>query len=653
MTELTIFCPTCLRYLGATEGCPFCGWVRPPAERIPEPGQPLWHLPTYSPPAGEPLLAGEALYCADQAGRLYALHSLDGALLWDYDCGSRLRSGFIARGERLYAATRAGEILALDLTLTPIPSPNAGRGEPDSPFPAREGGRGVRSIWRFTLSGTPGRLSSDDRLLYIGNSEGTLYALKDAGEGCEVAWHVTLDQPISAAPVPWRHLLLLATRHHQGQIIAIETRGRQEAWRRPLGGRGAYLLAGRIQSKEQAGDAVIAVTDQGRVSAYSLPDGDPLGWSYQAQGGLVTAPVVGDGLVYLGEGDGRVVALNINNGSARPLANLSGCVTGLTAWRGLLFAAALPGKVVALDAASSEQAWHWDVPGSLAPRAGLAVADGLVLVGSAAEGWLALPWHLGDYRWAARCCRAWGDLENAAAFTALSGDASAAEAAWFDAGQAEKAARMWVGIGEDERAGRAFCKAAEDSRLPYPSLAAAHYHHAADHFEMSGKMQEANDCRQRAGRMGRFPYLKIELLNNSLTEAGLAGTAGVAVRNIGNSPAHQVRFRLGGRLAHLVRGDLQQPLLPGSQVEWEFQDLIPIAVGRHPLRILLTYADESGALLQAETSPELDIAPPPPGTIQLEKDRIGVIWVRVPKGAPLPVVRSRGDAIIHYEVMKE
>jgi len=591
---------------------------------------PLWRLPILASPQGEPLFAGEVIYCADLAGRLYAVKASSGEGLSQYESGGTLRSTLLARGPRVYAVARSGLLLAID-------------------FPH---GKDPVEAWRFTFPGTSGRLAGDDHLLYFGNSEGILYALKDAGEGCEVTWQVTLDQPISAAPVPWRHLLLVATRHHQGQVIAIETRGRQEAWRRPLGGRGAYLLLARGGSNDPTGAAVITVTDQGRVSAYSLPEGDPLGWSYLVQGGLVAAPVVAGQIVYLGGGDGQVTALNVFKGETRPLGTLGGCVVGLASWRGLLFAAVQPGEVVALDAASGEQVWRWQVPGGLATRSGLTAGGGLALVGSGTEGWLALPWHMRDFKQAAHRCRAWGDMEGAAAFAALSGDASAAEAAWYEAGQPEKAARMWAGVGEDERAGRAFCKAAEAQRLPYPALAAAHYHRAADHFEMSERNeQEAKDCRQRAGRMGRFPYLKIEIFNNSLTEAGLPGTVGVAVRNIGNSPAHQVRFRIGGRLAHLVRGDLQQPLLPGSQAELEFQELIPIAVGRYPLRILLTYSDESGALLQAETSPELDISPPPPGTISVEKD--GVIWVRVPEGAPLPSVRVKGDAIINYKVTRD
>ena len=100
MTELTIFCPTCLRYLGATEGCPFCGWVRSSAERIPEPGMPLWRLPILASPQGEPLFAGEVIYCADLAGRLYAVKASSGEGLSQYESGGTLRSTLLARGPR-------------------------------------------------------------------------------------------------------------------------------------------------------------------------------------------------------------------------------------------------------------------------------------------------------------------------------------------------------------------------------------------------------------------------------------------------------------------------------------------------------------------------------------------------------------------------
>ncbi len=112
-------------------------------------------------------------------------------------------------------------------------------------------------------------------------------------------------------------------------------------------------------------------------------------------------------------------------------------------------------------------------------------------------------------------------------------------------------------------------------------------------------------------------------------------TATVEVRNLGNAPAEGVRFRLGGRLARSVAGQLPGPLAPGASAVLEFDGLIPTAAGRERLTVSVTCGGPCSADVRADASFEFDVAEPPPGAVTIRDDACAVI-VRVLKGAPLP-----------------
>jgi outer membrane protein assembly factor BamB len=532
----------------------------------------------------------------------------------------------------------------------------------------------VREIWRFSTRGAASGLAADDRRLYVGDAEGNLYALHDSAGQVEIVWKANVEQRISAAPLRWRHLLLVATHHPQGQLLALEVERGRLAWRRPLSGRGVFLtlpppqpspirstrmgervgvgsrVAGACTDRGRSGAGsplIVSATDRGLLSAHTLPEGDPLGWTFQAGGGLSAAPVAAGEMVYVGGGDGRLTALTTVSGAPRWSAALPERITGLAWWRDLLYVAARDGMLSIFQAETGALVCSGKATGRL--TAGPFIHEGQLLVGIDSQGWIALPWHLGEYAWAARISQAWGELESAASYFVLSNDPQAAEACWVEAGQAEKAARMWAAFGEDGRAARLYCTAMETQRTRYPVLAAVYLHRAAEHFEAAAELAEAQRCLQQAGRMARFPYLTLEAFNLPASEAGQPLAIAVHLQNTGNGAAHNVRFRLGGQLARLIGGNLEQPLPAGFSDVLEFENLIPTSEGRQPLRLFLTYEDASGSSLQTDLHLELQVTPPPPGAITVTDD-VGVIHVRVPAGAPLPSVRVRGmAAMVKYE----
>jgi len=684
----TIFCPTCGRYLGAADVCIFCGWTRPAGMHIPATGAALWRLPTPAPADGRPLPTGDVVVLADRTGALAGVSPADGEIRWRWPGEGPLRGVLAAPRGRLYVARREGDLLSLDLPP---------RRESGSPLLAGEG-PGVR--WRFPLP-SPGAPAADEQRIYLGDGEGIVHALTDAGGWAEAAWSTPVGGRVALAPVRWRHLLLVATGHAQGHLVALDAGRGTPIWSQPLGARAAALLLpsprrrgvpnpptpfaagipnppapfppgegtpnpptpfpsreggevlpsprrGGAGGEVGAGGEIIVLTDRGLARGFRLPDGEPLAWTCQVAGGAPVAAAGDDGAVYLAGAGGEIVALDPSTGATRRLADLDDPVVGLAAWQGLLYVAARSGALHLFDAADGVEAGRWDAgrPLTAAP----AVVEGIVLIGDEA-GWAALPWHLGRWDWAAARLRAWGRLEAAAACHALAGEPDAAEQAWLAAGAAERAAWFWTGLGDDRRAAAAFRRAAEAERARQPALAAAYLNQAADRLEACAEPTEAEACRQLAGRMGRFPHLRLALVNIGATEAGEPMAVAIELRNLGNAAAEGVRFRLGGRLARSVAGALPDPLPAGAATVLEFQELIPVAAGRQRLTVSVTCGGEGCPAGRADASFEFDVAAPPPGAITV-RDDAGAVIVRVPEGAPLPRVKVGGMAgVVKVEVV--
>ncbi len=213
-----VFCATCGRYLGAAERCVFCGWDRPAALRIPSVGEPLWRLPTVAAAAGHPLVLDDLICLADHTGRAgRGLGERRRDALAVAGRGAAARRAGRARRSRLRGARREGDLLALDLRSCSSLS------QTDRPQ--------VR--WRFPLP-SPGAPALDEGRIYLGSGEGTVYALADVGDRPELAWQTRVGGRVALAPVRWRHLLLVATSHAQGQLVALDAGRGTVVWAQPL-----------------------------------------------------------------------------------------------------------------------------------------------------------------------------------------------------------------------------------------------------------------------------------------------------------------------------------------------------------------------------------------------------------------------------------
>ena len=156
----------------------------------------------------------------------------------------------------------------------------------------------------------------------------------------------------------------------------------EELWSRNIGTTDAEHTA---QIRPAVSDGVVYVANSnGRVMALDLATGDQI-WRIDTDRDLAAATGVGDGLVLVSSTDGEVIALDATDGSERWRHALSSEVLAApSAGFGVTVALALDGRVYALDSVSGEQLWRADAVKPLLTLRGNAspeIVEGVALIG--------------------------------------------------------------------------------------------------------------------------------------------------------------------------------------------------------------------------------------------------------------------------------
>lgn len=175
--------------------------------------------------------------------------------LWSTNVGGggeklRLALGLAAGDDLLYAASRKGEVRALDQAT------GRTRWESDT---------------KTELSAGP---ATGDGLVVVGTSSGTVIAL-EAADGKE-RWRAQLSGEVLAAPLVTGGRVIVRT--VDGRMRALEAADGKEAWM--VEDLVPRLTLRGTSPPVRAGDVVIGGFDTGRVMAVSIPTGDIL---WQAQ----------------------------------------------------------------------------------------------------------------------------------------------------------------------------------------------------------------------------------------------------------------------------------------------------------------------------------------------------------------------------------
>ncbi len=249
----------------------------------------------------------------------------------------------------------------------------------DPPLPARiPQGPGPR--WRAQL-GAPiwATAAVHDHVAYVGTSGGILHAV-DLADG-RLRWTFAAGRPIFGEALVTEDAVYFVC--DNGFLFRLDRGSGQEKWRYDLG--------------------------DGRV-ARVLPHPAVFDYDHEAP-----APVLADGLVYVGAGDGGFHAVNAATGARAWSIQAPGKIRATAAIQGDLVAlGTLDGWVMALDRASGNERWRRDVKGAV--TSGLAFIGDRLVIGTRGSLLAALDPATGETRWKQSFWGSWVES------TAVAGD---------------------------------------------------------------------------------------------------------------------------------------------------------------------------------------------------------------------------------------
>ena len=271
--------------------------------------------------------------------------------------------------------------------------------------------------WTFATGGTVrGSPTVADDVVYVGSSDGRLYAL-DAETG-GVVWSYSAGAPVGGTPLVTDDLVVVVSRGNA--VHAVDRRSGRPVWRRSTGpdlslewGHEGwdYLLPSPVL----AGGAVLVGSGDGRLYALD-PDDGRVRWAFRTAGRIRATPVVEDGVAYFGSGDGVVYGVDLLDGAERwrfrtAGADLDAADFGFDRTQiqgsgmvhdGTLFIGSRDASLYAIDLSSGDVLWTFE-DGSAWVVNSPAYVDGLVLSGGSSSGrFRAIDAESGDERWVVR-----------------------------------------------------------------------------------------------------------------------------------------------------------------------------------------------------------------------------------------------------------
>lgn len=228
--------------------------------------------------------------------------------------------------------------------------------------------------------------------------------LPELPEGPEPAWQARLGGTVYASPVVAGGIAYIGTTG--GVLNAIDTRKGETAWTFSAG----TPLFGTVAVD---GDALYALGEDGTLFRLRRGDGT-LAWKSALQQAAVPRilphpsvfdwdwqapqPLVANGMVYVGTGDGVFHAIDAESGETRWTFRTGGRIrNGASLADGRVYVGSTDHFVYALDATDGSEAWRADTRAEV--DATPVVHDGKVLVGNRGAGLSALDAATGKELW--------------------------------------------------------------------------------------------------------------------------------------------------------------------------------------------------------------------------------------------------------------
>jgi outer membrane protein assembly factor BamB/tetratricopeptide (TPR) repeat protein len=179
-----------------------------------------------------------------------------------------------------------------------------------------------------------------------------------------------------------------------GGLVALHTQTGATVWKR------SFPREVVAEPVEYQGMILVACRDGVLYAVRGAEQGDPdanLAWKSSPVGDLDSAPLIHEGIGYVGTGSGRVAAIDLSSGKVQWTVSVESAVTGrpVLAW-GRVWVPTLGGGLAVVDRAKCERAFTYKTEGPL--RSSPVVGNGFVLVGSE-DKWLHAVSETGDLLW--------------------------------------------------------------------------------------------------------------------------------------------------------------------------------------------------------------------------------------------------------------
>jgi outer membrane protein assembly factor BamB len=269
--------------------------------------------------------------------------------------------------------------------------------------------------WSFETDGpVRGSPTLAGGVLYVGSTDGHLYAL-DVATGA-LRWRYEAGAPAGGAPLVTETRVVFAARGNA--IHAVERATGRRAWVTPTG-----------------------------------PD-LPLVWGHEGWDYLLPSPVLQEGTVLVGSGDGHLYALDPADGTVRWRFATGGRIRSApTVVDGVAYVGSGDGIVYGVDARTGREAWRFRTGGVDLPAVDFGfdrtqiqstptVSDGVLYIGARDASLYAIDLESGEARWTAEDGSAWVvDSPALAGGLVYSGRSSSGR---FRAYDAETGEERWV-----------------------------------------------------------------------------------------------------------------------------------------------------------------------------------------------------------------
>jgi eukaryotic-like serine/threonine-protein kinase len=215
--------------------------------------------------------------------------------------------------------------------------------------------------------------------LYVGSTDHMLYALdRDSGA---VKWKFKTEGRVASSAAVVSGVAYFAS--YDGNFYAVNTADGKLKWKFQTGGEH------RFAAKHLHGSLPVAETMPDPFDVY------------------LSSPVVADGSVYLGSGDGNVYALDATTGALKWKFATGDVVHASPAIaEGTIFIGSWDTNFYALDAATGKEKWRFktgedhDIHNQEGLQASPIVSDGVVYVGCRDSNFYALDAKTGQKKWA-------------------------------------------------------------------------------------------------------------------------------------------------------------------------------------------------------------------------------------------------------------